>query len=162
MSNYTIENPVFSRFVENIPDYPHCTDKLEAGCKQAPKQVAVKRRYIQFNKPNYSHAYLNFDLDYEGAGIAWHDLDLLCPTFSVINPENAHSLTAYELTTPVHLGKHSSERAIRYLDVVRKGYIKKFDADPSFNEFLSKNPLSPAWHVFSCNVTYDLDELLVR
>ena len=50
-------------------------------------------------------------------------------------------------------------RAIRYLDVIRKGYIKAFDADPSFNEFISKNPLSSAWRVFSCDVTYDLDEL---
>ena len=159
MVNYNELSPVFARFFQNIPDYPHCTDKLEAGCRQAPKHVAISRRFIQYNRPNYSHSYLGLDLDYEGAGVAWDDRDLPCPTFSIVNPENAHSLTAYEFTTPVHLGKHSSERAIRYLDVIRKGYIKAFDADPSFNEFISKNPLSPAWRVFSCDVTYDLDEL---
>ena len=66
MSNYTTGNPVFTRFFDKLPDYPYCTDKLEAGCRQAPKHVAVKRRYIQPNKPNYSHAYLNLDCDYAG------------------------------------------------------------------------------------------------
>lgn len=159
MFNYTTENPVFSRFFEKIPDYPHCTDQLEAGCRQCPKHVAIKRRYIQCNRPNYSHNYLTCDCDYEGSSLAWHDLDLPPPTFVVVSPENAHSHIKYELTVPVHLGGNASLKAIRYLDVIRKGYIKALDADPSFNEFLSKNPLSDSWRVFSYDVTYDLDRL---
>jgi hypothetical protein len=159
MSNYITGNPVFSRFFQNLPDYPHCTDKLEAGCRQAPKHVAIKRRYIQLNKPNYSHTYLTLDCDYEGSSLSWYDYDLPTPTFVVINPENGHSHICHELTTPVHLGSNASQKAVRYLDVIRKGYIKALDADPSFTEFLSKNPLSKSWHVLSCNVTYDLDRL---
>ena len=75
MQNYSIENPVLERFFENLPDYPHCTDQLEAGCRQCPKPVAVKRRYIELNKPNYLYTYLPLDCDYEGAGVAWEDRD---------------------------------------------------------------------------------------
>ena len=61
MANCTELSPEFARFFQNIPDYPHCTDKLEAGCRQAPKHVAINRRYIQYNKPNYSHSYLGLE-----------------------------------------------------------------------------------------------------
>lgn len=159
MSNYNTENPVFSRFFLNIPDYPHCTDHLEAGCRQCPKRVAIKRRYIEFNKPNYSYTYMTCDLDYEGSSLAWYDLDLPTPTFVVVNPGNAHSHTTYELATPVHLGGNASLKAIRYLDVIRKGYLLALDADPTFGELMSKNPLSDSWYVDSCNVTYELDRL---
>ena len=50
MVNYNELSPVFARFFENLPEYPHCTDYLKAGCRQAPKRVAINRKYIEVNK----------------------------------------------------------------------------------------------------------------
>jgi len=159
MTHYNTENAQFSRFFDNLADYPHCTDSLKAGCRQAPKEVAAKRRYIEHNKPNYSLTYMGLDLDYEWSAWAWYDENLPAPTFAAVNPENAHCLMVYEVKTPVHLGGNASEAAIRYFYAVRQGYIKALDGDPSFTGFLSKNPLSDAWRVLSYDVRYDLDEL---
>jgi len=159
MSNYTTGNPVFTRFFDKLPDYPHCTDKLEAGCRQAPKHVAVKRRYIQPNKPNYSHAYLNLDCDYAGVYYASRDLDLPAATLCVSNRNNGRGHLDFELSTPVHLGGNASSKAIRYLDVIRRGLTRAFYADASFSGFLTKNPLSDFWQVSTWDVTYTLDEL---
>jgi DNA-binding XRE family transcriptional regulator len=159
MANYTELSPVFARFFQNIPDYPHCTDKLEAGCRQAPKHVAINRRYIEVNKPNFSHKYILNDLDYEGAAFAWEDKGLPAPTFSVINPENLRGHIDYELITAVHLGANASRKAKWYLYTVCHGYTQKLEADPSFGGLLSKNPLSDFWTVIAYDARYELDEL---
>jgi len=156
MANYNELSPVLARFFffENLPDYPHCTDYLKAGCRQAPKHVAITRRYIEVNKLNFSHTYILNDLDYEGAGFAWEDKGLPAPTFSVINRENLFAHIDYELITPVHLGVNASKKAKWYLYTVCYGYTQRLEADPSFGGLLSKNPLSDFWTVIAYDARY--------
>ena len=152
-------NNAYIRLFENLPEYPRCTDDLQAGTRKCPKAIAIKRRYIQLNKENYSHTYINHDLDYRGAAFGWCDADLPPPTFCVINPDNAHAHTTYELEVPVHLGGNASENAIYYLHVVVQGYTTALDADPTYGGYLTKNPFSDTWGVHVNDITYDLDRL---
>lgn len=159
MENYTPSHPVLSRFFASIPDYPRCTDSLKAGCRKCPKHYAIKRRYIEFNKPNYSRTYFLFDCDYPGADWAWYDLDLPAPTICVTNRSNKHAHLDYELSTPVHLGGNASKKAIYYADVIYIGFRRRLNADGSYGGLLSLNPLSDHWLVSVWNRTYELDEL---
>ena len=160
MTNYNKDHPALSRFFENLPDYPRCTDKLEAGCRRSPKHVAIKRRYIELNKENYSVTYLPYDCDSPIGMLMWHIRSLPPPTLSVSNWDNFRSHLTWELSIPVHLGgKNPSQRAINYLDVVRRGFTQALDADPSFGGLLTKNPFSDFWFVDPYDKVYDLDEL---
>ena len=160
MTNYNKDHPALSRFFENLPDYPRCTDSLKAGCRKCPKHIAIKRRYISLNKENYSVTYLPYDCDSPIGLLMWHIRSLPPPTLSVSNWDNFRSHLTWELSIPVHLGgKNPSQRAINYLDVVRRGFTQALDADPSFGGLLSKNPLSDFWFVDPYDKVYDLDEL---
>ena len=46
-------SPALQRFYDALPDRPRATDYLEAGSLPCPKMVAVKRKFIQFNRKNY-------------------------------------------------------------------------------------------------------------
>ena len=159
MENYTSNHPALSRFFENLPDYPLCTDKLEAGCRRSPKHVAINRRYIELNKKNHSITYLPYDCDSPIGMLMWHIRSLPPPTLSVSNWDNFRSHLTWELETSVHLGGNASQKAINYLDVVRRGFTQALDADPSFGGLLTKNPFSDFWFVDPYDKVYDLDEL---
>jgi len=159
MTNYNKNHPALSRFFDNLPNYPLCTDKLEAGCRRSPKHVAINRRYIELNKKNHSITYLPYDCDSPIGLLMWHIRSLPPPTLSVSNWDNFRSHLTWELATSVHLGGNASQRAINYLDVVRRGFTQALDADPSFGGLLSKNPLSDFWFVDPYDKVYDLDEL---
>ena len=159
MTNYNKDHPALSRFFENLPNYPRGTDSLKAGCRRSPKHVAIKRRYIELNKENYSVTYLPYDCDSPIGMLMWHIRSLPPPTLSVSNWDNFRSHLTWELETSVHLGGNASQRAINYLDVVRRGFTQALDADPSFGGLLSKNPLSDFWFVDAYDRVYDLDEL---
>ena len=61
----------------------------------------------------------------------WHIRSLPPPTLSVSNWGNLRSHLTWELETSVHLGgKNPSQKAINYLDVVRRGFTQALDADP--------------------------------
>ncbi len=153
-------SPVFERFYDALPDRPRATDYLEVGSLPCPKIVAVKRRYIQFNKKNYWVKFLTYDCDYEGAGFVWYEEDLPAPTFIIINKKNGHAHLTYELEIPIHLaGKNPSTKAIYYLEVVRQAYTTAFQADTAYTGLLSKNPFSNHWRVQVYDEVYDLDRL---
>ena len=159
MTNYTKNHPALSRFFDNLPNYPLCTDKLEAGCRRSPKHVAINRRYIELNKKNHSITYLPYDCDSPIGMLMWHIRSLPPPTLSVSNWGNFRSHLTWELEIPVHLGGNASQKAINYLDVVRRGFTQALDADPSFGGLLTKNPFSDFWFVDPYDKVYDLDEL---
>ena len=152
-------SPVFERFYDALPDRPRATDYLEAGSLPCPKMVAVKRKFIQFNKKNYWVKFLTYDLDFDGAGFVWYEEDLPAPTFIVINKTNGHAHLTYELEIPIHLGGNASKKAIYYLEVIRQAYTNTLHADLTFTGFLSKNPFSNHWRVQVYDVAYDLDRL---
>lgn len=163
MANYSIfgefSPAIRERFYTALSDYPRCTDSLLAGHRKCPKDVAIKRRYLELNRENYWCKYLTFDCDSPGAALAWSDLNLPAPTFCVMTRQNGHAHLTYELKTPVHLGGDYSQKATYYLLVIKQGYTKALEADDTYGGLLSKNPLSSFWEVFGCDVTYDLDEL---
>lgn len=163
MANYSIfgefSPAIRERFYTALSDYPRCTDSLLAGHRKCPKDVAIKRRYLELNRENYWIKYLTFDCDSPGAALAWSDLDLPAPTICVVTRQNRHAHLTYELATPVHLGGNPSRKATYYLEVIRQGYTKALEADDTYGGLLSKNPLSSFWDVFGCDQSYDLDEL---
>ncbi|MCH8293440.1 replication initiation protein, partial [Candidatus Poribacteria bacterium] len=101
MTNYNKNHPALSRFFENLPNYPRCTDNLKAGCRKCPKHIAIKRRYIELNKENYSVTYLPYDCDSPIGMLMWHIRSLPPPTLSVSNWDNFRSHLTWELSMPV-------------------------------------------------------------
>ena len=159
MINYNKDHPALSRFFDNLPNYPRCTDSLKAGCRKCPKAAAIKRRYIELNKENYSVTYLPYDCDSPIGLLMWHIRSLPPPTLSVSNWDNFRSHLTWELETSVHLGGNASQRAINYLDFIRTSYTQILEADVSYGGLLTKNPFSDFWYVAAYDRVYDLDEL---
>ena len=80
-----------NRLFNNLPDKPYCSNNLRNGLVIRTKKTAFEKYiYIQLNK-YYAICYLTFDIDREGAGAEWYELDLPPPTFVTINPENLYA-----------------------------------------------------------------------
>jgi alpha-beta hydrolase superfamily lysophospholipase len=115
-----------------IPLKPYCADYFEEGLRIRSKGTALKRRHVQFNRPN-SYDWLSFDVDRDEAYRAAEDANLPAPTIISANPENGHALLSYLLDVPVHRFPSSSRRPIDYLADVQRGYTRRLEADRSFN-----------------------------
>lgn len=44
-----MSNPAISRFADHVPARPYCTDELSAGLRIRPREVALKKAYVQPN-----------------------------------------------------------------------------------------------------------------
>ncbi|MFA0157419.1 replication initiation protein, partial [Vibrio sp. 10N.261.46.A3] len=74
--------------IETLPHKPYCTDELGVTYIR-PKITAIKKKYLQVNQPKLV-TYLIFDIDRQGAVLAWYDCNLPPPHWSTKTPENAH------------------------------------------------------------------------
>ena len=122
LSSPDTSTPAFQRFFDALPDRPRATDYLEVGLLSCSKITAIKRRYIQFNKKNYSCKLLTYDCDHEGPSFAWDDANLPAPTIIAINRANGHAHLTYELEVLVHLGGDPSRKVIYYLEIIHDKY----------------------------------------
>ncbi|MBZ5489260.1 replication initiation protein, partial [Halomonas aquamarina] len=87
--------------------------------------AAIKRRYIQVNPPHL-RVFMLFDLDYEGAGLAWEDNNLPMPAWAAINRENGGAHLAYALSAPVLTAEYGGrQKALRYLAALEAAYKAK-------------------------------------
>lgn len=148
---------------ERIPKKPYCTDDVEAGMRPRSYVHAIKYRYIQVNPPHL-RMFMLFDLDYEGAGLAWEDNNLPMPAWAAINRRNAHAHIAYALSTPVLTADFGGRQAaLRYLAAVEAAYHAKLRGDKGFVSLITKNPQHPHWltlrGVPDAIKGYDLDYL---
>jgi len=143
---------------ERLPLRPYCTDDLGTGLRIRSPRQAVRHRYIQANPP-WLRAWLLFDVDREGAALAWYDEDLPEPAWAAKNPTNAHAHLAWGLDAPVLLGQHDRREPMRYLAAVESAMRAKLEADPGYSGLITKNPRHPDWQVLWGRRLYDLPEL---
>lgn len=146
---------ILSRFNENLPPRPNCTDDFDNGVFQAPKEKAINKRYIQ---PNYGvHHYIVLDIDHDNA--FWGDYDLPVPTIRTITRATGRSHWLYELKTPVYLWVNARPKPMRWLLDLEKTLTIQAEADEGYKGNLTKKPLHPFWQVETYGNLYPLAEL---
>lgn len=150
--------PASSRIFEQLHQKPYCTNNFALGLKIRTKKHAIKHTYLQINKPELV-TFLVFDVDREGAAFSWESVGLPEPTYTVVNPLNAHAHLIYELETPVYTGKNSSDKPKRWLADIRNAFTLRLDADVDYTGLIAKNPTSPAWRTIETNYRYSLADL---
>lgn len=149
--------PVLDRFVEHLPKHPYCSDDLTYGCRPRVRQSALKHRYIALNQ--ILRFYLVFDLDYPGAVLAPYDTRLPPPTLMTENRDNRHAHLLYELQEPVTQSENGRLKPIRFAAAVEARMALRLQADLQYAGLLTKNALSAAWEVMTCDHQYTLAEL---
>lgn len=147
-------------FQSRLPSKPYCSDDLAAGLMIRPSAGATRKRYIQANPP-WLRSWLIFDIDREGAALAWDDAYLPEPFWTSQNPANGHAHLCYGLDAPVLLGHHDRQRPMRYLAAVETAMSVALEADPGYSGLITKNPMHKAWRTFWHPVggLYCLDDL---
>ena len=150
---------ILNTFEDSIPQKPYCTDDLSLGLKIRPAEIAIKKRYIQPNKPT-DLRWLIYDVDRSTAHYDWQDLHAPAPNFTVMNPDNGHAHLYYGLEVPVFMQMGARQNPIRYVSSVDVALTQKLDADPAYAKLIAKNPLHRTWSLNVWNDrSYNLDEL---
>jgi hypothetical protein len=145
-------------FTNRLPRRPYCSNDPVSGLLVRPVAAALQQRHIQPNPPSEA-AWLVFDLDYPGAALAWEKANLPPPTFTVVNPRNAHAHVFYGLVAPVCLSDAGRNAPIRYAAAIQAAFLVRLCADPGYVGLIAKNPLHDAWRVLSVPKLYELGEL---
>jgi hypothetical protein len=146
-------------FTDRLPKRPYCKDEKDAPNLIRLSRHAIRRRYIQINPPNLRF-WMPFDIDREGAALAWEDADLPPPNWAATNPANGHAHVAWALSAPVLSGDGSRDAPLRYLCGIEYAYREKMQADHGFNGLIVKNPAHAHWRtLWGPAVTYELSVL---
>ena len=132
------------QFRASLPRRPYCTDDFATGLRIRARDHAAGRRFVQPNGPT-DKLWLVFDLDYNGAAVAWQDANLPAPTWTAQNPANGHAHVAWGLDVPVHI--NGRVEPIRYAAAVEAAYSHALRADAGYSGLMAKNPLHSAWRV---------------
>lgn len=147
---------------EHSPTKPYCADDLLYGLRIRGRDVALKKRYVQLNRPT-SCDWLIFDCDYAGAAYAAQDAGLPDPTAVVITPKNRHAHILYALDAPVFTCDAARLKPVRYVAAIERAYLHTLKADVGYCGLVTKNPLHPHWlHLYGKNApvrTYTLEQL---
>lgn len=134
------------QFQENLPTKPYCSDDLTFGLLIRPKLTALKKKYIQHNKPT-SLKILVFDCDYAGVAEFIGDNHLPPPNWIACNRKSGRSHVYYILETEVFLVENARRGPIKYAAAVQYQLCQVLKADPGYANFICKNPLSEEWDV---------------
>ncbi|MGP5102268.1 replication initiation protein [Psychrobacter celer] len=126
-----------------LPYKPYCTDDLGTLSIQ-PKQIAVRKRYIQHNPPCMTH-FIGLDIDHPHGAMRWAEEYLPPPRWTTQNPVNGHAHIVYELEKPVCTSENGSIKALKYLAAIQAGLIRATRADSGYSNFITKNPLHDHW-----------------
>lgn len=145
-------------FTNRIPYRPYCSNDLSTGLKVRSAKQALDCLHIQPNPP-LQITWLVFDLDFEGAALAWEKRNVAPPSIIAINPENAHAHLFYGLITPVTVSDAGRHAPIRYAAALQAAYAAALQADLGYAGLIAKNPFHPGWRVIWVNHLYDLNEL---
>lgn len=145
-------------FINLLPRKPYCTDVLGVTDIR-PKTIAIKKKYIQINQPCIT-AYFIFDIDREGAVLAWHDSNLPTPYWTCKNPKNGHAHIVYRLKIPFCTSSMAHLEPIRYAAAIQSALAQRLKADRGYAGLLTKNPCHPHWQYHQwTEYEYTLDEL---
>lgn len=146
-------------FIKNLPKYPYCTDNLEYGLLIRTATEAIKKRYIQPNKPT-DIGMLVYDVDRSTSHFDWDDRHCPAPNFAVMNKENGHSHLCYYLAWPVYNQPTAKKNPIRYVAAIDVALTHKLGADINYTKLIIKNPLNEHWVLYTfCEYPYELGEL---
>lgn len=63
---------ILNSFKNNLPQKPYCADELSFGLKIRPAETAIKKRYLQYNKPTDLRWFV-YDVDRPTAHFDWND-----------------------------------------------------------------------------------------
>ena len=134
------------QFQENLPTKPYCSDDLTFGLLIRPKVTALKKKYIQHNKPT-SLKILVFDCDYAGVAEFIGDNHLPPSNWIACNKKSGRSHVYYILETEVFLVENARRGPIKYAAAVQYQLCQVLKADPGYANFICKNPLNEEWDV---------------
>lgn len=145
-------------FFDTLPHKPYCTDELGVTFIR-PKSTALLKKYLQINQPCVT-TYLIFDIDREGAVLAWYDNNLPAPFWTSKNPANGHAHIVYRLKIPFCTSDIAHLEPIRYAAAIQSALTQRLKADRGYAGLLTKNPCHPYWqnHCWT-EYEYTLDEL---
>jgi len=153
------EDRQLSLFNTSLPAKPYCADDLDYGLVIRTANNAIKKRYIQHNKPTSVH-WLTFDCDYPGAIEKLTDDGLPMPNLAVLNRKNGHSHLLYGLEVPVHRTTVARAKPLNFLAKVEYALREKLSADFGYSGLIVKNPNHADWLTYELNSTsFDLAEL---
>ena len=100
--------------------------------------------------------YLSLDLDYPGSARQFEVLHIPPPTIVVTNRANGHCHYLYRLRTPVAYHAQARKAPQAFFEAVQDELTIQIKADPAFNHYLVKNPLSDRWIVETFPTSYHL------
>lgn len=140
------------KFKENLPVKPYCTDAKEFGLLIRSKAMAIKKKYIQHNKPT-SVKFLAFDCDYAGADQLIGDEHLPPPNFIAFNKANGRSHVFYALEVEVYTVENARRKPIELLAAIERRLCTVLQADPAYTGFIVKNPCHSEWEVHEYKTT---------
>ncbi|MFA0158575.1 replication initiation protein [Vibrio sp. 10N.261.46.A3] len=144
--------------IDTLPYKPYCTDELGVTYIR-PKNTAIKKKYLQVNQPKLV-TYLIFDIDRQGAVLAWYDNGLPPPYWSSKTSDNAYAHLSYRLKVSVCTSDMAHLEPMKYLAAIESAMTEKLQADRGFAGLLTKNPLHSHWQTeFWTEHEYTLDEL---
>lgn len=121
---------------------------------------AIKYPYIQANPPNL-RVWTIYDVDRDGAGLAWEEAGLPPPSWATINKQNGHAHLVWGLTAPVLTASPDMrQRPLRYLCALESAFGALLGADYGFTGLITKNPSHPLWKTLrGPRLHYSLGEL---
>lgn len=146
-------------FASNIPRICYATSNLNDGIWKHSRSQALAEPYLQFNHANLIK-YVVFDLDYEGAVLAWYDNNLPPPLWTSKNPKNGHAHICYKLAVPVCSSDLAHADPLKYLAAIQSAFTSRLKADGAYVGLICKNPLHSRWQTtWWSDTAYTLDEL---
>lgn len=153
------EKGQLSFFADRLPHRPYCTEDLQYGVRIRPLKAALKLPYLQINPPHL-RMWMLFDVDREGAALAWEDANLPAPAWAAVNRENGHAHLAYGLSAPVLVAENARRQPIRFLQGIEGAYREALQADRGYSGLITKNPEHPLWRVlYGPQKLWELGEL---
>lgn len=139
---------------------PSATDDLSKGTYRQPRELALKRRYIQAN-PSALITSLVIDVDHDDALLRAMDQTSGVPTPSyVAQSPTGRAHVGYLLKAPVCRTDNARLEPMRFAARVEAGLVNALDADRGYAGFLTKNPIHEHWDtVWGTDNLYTLKEL---
>jgi len=148
---------MFESFIEALPDKVRSTDDFEEyGTRFRKKNNALQYRYVELNQ--LYKKFIVLDLDELGSAFLWEEKGLPPPTYTVINPENAHCHYLYELRVPVYYTEHAHRAPQKFYENTDLALTHVLGADLAYVGKFTKNPLHASWRTICHRVMYDLED----
>lgn len=143
--------------------WPSATDDLSKGTYRQPRELALKRRYIQAN-PSALITQLVIDVDHDDALDRAMSMvsGIPAPSYVAQSPTGrAH--VGYLLKAPVCRTDNARLEPMRFAARVEAGLVNALDADRGYAGFLTKNPVHDHWDtVWGTERLYTLKELATQ